>query len=108
MSENLSEQERLVLSHLNARRFELLLIAAQFEDSFTAQELKAVAPTQSSTSLTRDLNALEAAGLLVATPSASEPRQGRPVVFRIAPGASALFAQLAQRVADSIMRSRSS
>lgn len=100
MGKDLSDAEQLLLSHINPRRFDLLLSAARLGGTFTAPEIKAAAPAQSSSSLTRDLNALEAGGLLLATPAAGEPRQGRPVQFRLAPGVPALFGKLGQRLTD--------
>lgn len=99
MRGGLSEAEARALSHLNPRRFELLLHAAEFGGPFTAPQLREVAP-EHATSLTRDLNALEAGGLLVATPSASEQRQGRPVKFRLAPGTPELFARLSALISE--------
>ena len=99
MRSELSEAEALALSHLNSRRFELLLHAARFGGAFTAPQLREVAPEHSS-SLTRDLNALEAGGLLLATPSASEQRQGRPVKFQLAPETPELFARLAHLISE--------
>lgn len=104
MGKELSDVEGLLLSHINARRFDLLLSAARLGGTFTAPEIKAAAPAQSSSSLTRDLNALEAAGLLIATPAAGESRQGRPVRFRLAPGVPDLFVALAQRLTEASKR----
>lgn len=108
MGKELSEAERMLLTHINARRFDLLLSAARLGGTFTAPEIKAAAPAQSSSSLTRDLNALEAGGLLIASPAAGEPRQGRPVRFRLAPGVPALFGKLSQRLDEASTLPRSS
>jgi len=97
MRGELSEAEALALSHLNPRRFELLLQAARLGGQFTAAQLREVAPEHAS-SLTRDLNALEAGGLLLASPSAAQQRQGRPVQFRLAPETPELFAQLSNLI----------
>jgi hypothetical protein len=99
MSGELSDAEGRMLSHLNPRRFELLLIAARFGGPFTAPQLREAAAGHS-TSLTRDLNALEEAGLLIANPPASEPRQGRPVNFWLAPDVPELFARLSDLVSE--------
>lgn len=99
MRGELSEAEALALSHLNPRRFELLLQAARLGGQFTAAQLREVAPEHAS-SLTRDLNALEAGGLLLASPSAAQPRQGRPVKFRLAPEAPELFARLSNLILE--------
>ena len=99
MRGELSEAEARALSHLNPRRFELLLRAARLGEPFTAPQLREAAPEHAS-SLTRDLNALEAGGLLLASPSAAEPRQGRPVQFRLAPETPALFARLSTLISE--------
>lgn len=99
MSGELSEAESQMLSHLNPRRFELLLSAARLGGPFTAPQLREAAAGQS-TSLTRDLNALEEAGLLIANPPASQPRQGRPVHFQLAPDVPELFARLSALVSE--------
>ena len=62
------EATRRMLTHLNPRRFSLLLLAVSQAETFTAGELREISRSDAS-SLTRDLNALEAAELLVASPS---------------------------------------
>lgn len=103
MAGEISDAERRMLTHLNPRRFELLLCAGRLGTTFTAPELREIAPEHSS-SLTRDLNALEAAGLVVATPPASASRQGRTVTFRLNPEAPKRFARLADLMATAYSR----
>lgn len=98
MTADVSGDERTMLAQLNPRRLSVLLHAAELSEAFTAQQFKAIYPADAS-SLTRDLNALEAAGLVVATPPASARRQGQRVQYRIAPGTSARFQRLADLVA---------
>lgn len=107
MQHELSEAEAGALTHINPRRFALLLRAAKLGKPFTASQLKTAAPMHSS-SLTRDLNSLEAAGLLIATPKASEPRQGRPVHFEVAPNAVDTFQSLHEKLLEASKHQQSS
>lgn len=91
--------ERVVLDHLTARRFELLLAAVRLGASFTAQDVRAgyeAAPS----SLSRDLAALEAAGLLIGDPPATRSRQGRQVRYTVADAPASVFLRLAGAFED--------
>lgn len=94
-----------MLGQLNPRRLSVLVRAAQL-GIFTAQQFRETYPSNAS-SLTRDLNALEAAGLVIATPPASEPRQGQRVTYRVAPDAPERFQRLADLVAEACATPRS-
>jgi DNA-binding transcriptional ArsR family regulator len=94
----LSTRESAVLGHVTPRRFELLLRAAKLTQPFTASDLKRSAPDVPGRTVSLDLGALEAAGLITADPSADQPRQGRPVVYTIAPDVPDVFARLASVV----------
>ena len=93
------EAELLLLAQVNPRRFALILRAAGVGRAFTAQEFRAAYPDEAS-SLTRDLNALEAAGLVLASPPASERRQGQRVAYQLAPDAPQRFQRVADLVAN--------
>lgn len=97
MTGEVSESEQTMLAHLNPRRLSVLLRGAQL-GTFTAQKFRAAYPADAS-SLTRDLNALEAAGLVIASPPASERRQGQRVAYRVAPDTPERFQRLADLVA---------
>lgn len=88
--------EQAMLAHLNPRRLSVLVRSAQL-GTFTAQQFRETYPGDAS-SLTRDLNALEAAGLIEASPPASEHRQGQRVAYRVATGTPELFERLADLV----------
>lgn len=91
------ESEQMMLAHLNPRRLSVLVRGAQL-GSFTPQQFRAAYPGEAS-SLTRDLNALEAAGLVEATPPAAERKQGQRVWYRVAEDAPERFQRLADLVA---------
>lgn len=97
MTDEVGGSEQAMLAHLNPRRLSVLVRSAQL-GTFTAQRFRETYPGDAS-SLTRDLNALEAAGLMIATPPASERRQGQRVAYRVAPDAPARFQRLADLVA---------
>ncbi len=93
------KETQKLLTHINPRRFALLLQAVRMGSTFTAPDFKEIYPSESS-SLTRDLNALEAAGLLLASPPMSEPRQGQRVVYQVVPDLQQRFQQLADAVSQ--------
>ena len=93
------DSTRMMLTHLNPRRFSLLLLAMGHAETFTAGELREISRSDAS-SLTRDLNALEAADLLVASPPAAERRQGQRTVYRVAEDAASRFRHLADLVSQ--------
>ena len=97
MADEVGESEQLMLAHLNPRRLSVLVQGAQL-GSFTAQQFREAYPGDAS-SLTRDLNALEAAQLVVASPPASERRQGQRVSYRVPPDVPERFQRLADLVA---------
>lgn len=97
MSGMVDEATRRMLTHLNPRRFSLLLLAMSHAETFTAGELRELSRSDAS-SLTRDLNALEAAELVVASPPAAERRQGQRTVYRVAEDAASRFRRLAELV----------
>lgn len=99
----MNEDLQKILTQINPRRFEILLQAARLGSSFTAAQFREVFPLGSS-SLTRDLNALEAAGLLLADPSMTQARQGQRVVYQVAPDISQRFQDLADVVAQAYAR----
>jgi DNA-binding transcriptional ArsR family regulator len=72
-------------------------------ETFTAGELREISRSDAS-SLTRDLNALEAADLLVASPPAAERRQGQRTVYRVAEDAASRFRRLAELVDEASLR----
>lgn len=94
----MTESEFALLHHMNPRRFAVLIHAASL-GRFTASDFRQAYPRYSS-SLTRDLNALEAAGLLIADPPASVPRQGQHVLFTVAEDVPSRFIELANIVSD--------
>lgn len=97
MSGMVDEATRQMLLHLNPRRFSLLLMAIRRGRAFTAGELREISRADAS-SLTRDLNALEAAELLIASPPAAERRQGQRTVYNVAPDVASRFHRLAELV----------
>ena len=99
MSNMVDEAAKLTLTYLNPRRFALLMSAISLREPFAASDLREAAHAESS-SLTRDLNALEASGLLVASPPAAARRQGQRVEYRVAADAALRFRRLAELVDD--------
>lgn len=87
------------LAHLNPRRLQLLLDAAVLGSPFTAKQLEFTHQLPPA-SLTRDLNALERAGLVIADPPMTTPRQGQRVTYALSPAAPAMFEQLSALVSD--------
>ena len=85
------------LGQMNPRRFEVLLSCIRLGGEFTSTDLRAALRT-SEPSLPRDLNALEATGLLDADPPASNARQGQRVRYTVAPRTREVFAALADEI----------
>lgn len=97
MQDEIGESELKMLAHLNPRRLAVLVRSAAL-GTFTAQQFREAYP-EAASSLTRDLNALEAAGLVVADPPQSARRQGQRVAYRVAPDTPERFQRLAELVA---------
>lgn len=93
-----------VLDYLTARRFELLLAAIRLQRPFTAQELRRAAGELSTSSLGRDLTALEAAGLITGDPPAGRPRQGRAVRYTVTETPVAVFQELVGAISVTVQR----
>lgn len=87
------------LARLNPRRFAILLACIQLGGTFTTKDLREALPSLES-SLPRDLNALEEAGLLLANPPRKTARQGQPVTYRVAPQTRTVFAKISTLVED--------
>ena len=87
------------LASLNPRRLQLLVNCARLGRPFTTKDLRGTY-SEGLTSLTRDLNALENAQLLLANPSMSRARQGQRVTYSLAPDVPEKFAHLSALVAD--------
>lgn len=104
MKDELARAYSDVLSQMNPRRFEVLLICMTLTEPFTATDIRDALPL-AEPSLPRDLNALEDGGLLTADPPKSESRQGRVVLYWVAPRTQTVFRGIADLV-DSAWRSR--
>ena len=94
MGEDQARDALTALSQLNPRRFDLLLACIRLGGAFTTTELRGAQP-ELAPSLSRDLGALEVAGLVLADPPRAIARQGRPVTYTVAPLARTVFSELA-------------
>lgn len=91
----------MILTCLNPRRFELLLYAARLGGAFTVAELRQAVPASHSTSIGRDVVALETNGLLIGDPPVStSPRQGHTVTYTVPSYVPDLFDALASAVKE--------
>lgn len=92
----LSTRDSAVLGSLTPRRFELLVRAAGLGQPFTAAEMKRLVPDVPARTVALDLGAMEVSGVITADPPADQPRQGRPVVYEVAPDVPAVLDRLAE------------
>lgn len=92
----LSTRDSAVLGSLTPRRFELLVAAAGLGKTFTAADLRRVVPDVPARTVALDLGAMEVGGVITADPPADQPRQGRPVVYQIAPDVPDVLGRLAE------------
>ena len=96
----LNDRERAVLEHLTPRRFELLLLACQLPQPFTAPELKALYSEVNPRTISLDLESLERGKIVKATPPADQPRRGQPIYFELVPDIPEVLERLASTASD--------
>lgn len=93
--EILNSRDRAVLEHLNPRRFELLLLAATLPQPFTAPGIKALYSSANPRTISLDLESLERGNIVLANPSADQPRRGQSIYFELAPDIPDVLERLA-------------
>lgn len=96
--DDLRSRAVMALGQMTPRRFDLLVVCCSLPETFTTDALRGQLSEGMGSSLLRDLRALEAGGWLVATPPASEPRQGKVVRYRVTPLAESAWPALHQQI----------